>query len=163
ERSLEKTNGRSHARTLRNKTLVHAQLLAQARSMKGCSTTKSDHDVLGDILAVLHRMDTCRISHILIHYLDNAKSSGLRSELQLIAPSTCKRCVVIRDRRLDLPAGEIVGTNFAHHEVRIGIGRSFAATLVTGWSRLGSRRFWANLNTPHGIDPGDRTTARTAL
>src|SRR5690606_30830124 len=69
----------------------------------------------------------------------------------------------ICDRKLDLAAGEIVRIEFAQHEVRIGNGRSFAATLVTGWSRLGSRRFWANLNTPHGIDPGDRTTARTDL
>ena len=127
--------------------------------MQRRSAAEGDHHAIGDVLAVLDRMNAGGVRHVLVDHLADAEGSRDRFERKRPADIAIDRPFGRLTVQLDGAASEIVGVELAEHQVCVGDRRAIAAAIVAGRSGLRAGALRSGLDPSHRIDPGDRAAA----
>ena len=165
ERRLEEADRRADARTRRDQATVDAELLAQPRGMQRRRAAEGDHDVVGDVLAVLDGMNAGGIGHVLVDDLADAESGGGVSSAEALrrhraAMAAFGRLAV---ESLMAPPAKLSGSSLPSTRSASVIVGAVAAALVAGGAGLRAGALGPGLDLPQRIDPGDRAAAGADL
>ena len=131
--------------------------------MQRCGPTERDHHVVGDILAVLHRMDPRGIRHVLVDHLGDAESRRLHFQRELRANLNVDRFFSGAHVENDRASREIPSVNLAQHQIGVGYSRARPAQSVAGWAWLRPSTLGAGLDAAQRINRRDGPAASTDL